>query len=233
MPMRRGKKHPRRVRKGRGRRRIVHKKRHNVKATIDRMPGKGFADSLFVKLCYVDRIRITSSAVSYMPYVFRGNSVFDPDYTGTGHQPLYYDQYGAIYNRYCVAGSAIQLDVINDAGGAALQYTVEPSTNVSTFTDISAVYEQSRAGAPKIVPIAARVSSRFKRYASTRQVSGLTKIMSESDAWTSSIGNNPSENWFWNILFQSMDGSSAVDGYFVVKLIYYVHFYDRITIGQS
>jgi hypothetical protein len=30
------------------------------------------------------------------------NSIFDPDRTGAGHQPLYFDQVAAIYNRYRV-----------------------------------------------------------------------------------------------------------------------------------
>ena len=35
------------------------------------------------------------------------NSLFDPDQTGTGHQPYYFDQFAALYNRYTVLGSKL------------------------------------------------------------------------------------------------------------------------------
>jgi len=35
-------------------------------------------------------------------YVFNLASLFDPDHSGTGHQPLNFDNYAAMYNNYCV-----------------------------------------------------------------------------------------------------------------------------------
>ena len=35
------------------------------------------------------------------------NSLFDPDFTGTGHQPYYFDQFATIYQRYTVIGSKL------------------------------------------------------------------------------------------------------------------------------
>lgn len=35
-------------------------------------------------------------------YVFRGNSVYDPDYTGVGHQPHFFDQISPLYEYYQV-----------------------------------------------------------------------------------------------------------------------------------
>lgn len=38
---------------------------------------------------------------------FRANSIYDPDYTGVGHQPYGRDQWVAFYNHYTVLGSKI------------------------------------------------------------------------------------------------------------------------------
>lgn len=44
--------------------------------------------------------------------VFRCDSVYDPDYTGTGHQPVYRDVYTSMYNKYIVTGSKIWVKAI-------------------------------------------------------------------------------------------------------------------------
>lgn len=35
-------------------------------------------------------------------HLFRANGIFDPDVTGTGHQPLYRDQVADLYTNYTV-----------------------------------------------------------------------------------------------------------------------------------
>lgn len=233
MPYRKAaKKAPYRRGKGRYKRAPKRKARYN-KAVIDRMPGKGLADMLYVKLSYVDRIDIATMVNAYTPYVFRGNSLFDPDVTGTGHQPLYFDQYSALYSKYRVLGSSLQLDVVNNSGVSALFYAAEANTDVSTITAISTLYEQSRAAAPKLVPIAARITSRMKRYMSTRKVCGLTKTQVYDDTFAAGVTGSPSNVWYWNILFESVDGTTVINGHFMVKIDYYVQFFDRTLIGQS
>lgn len=74
----------------------------------------GVSRSKKVNLRYCDEISI-NPAVSGIPtrHVFRANSLFDPDFTGTGHQPLGYDQWGVFYNKYTVIGSSITIEAFN------------------------------------------------------------------------------------------------------------------------
>lgn len=67
----------------------------------------GFPNSIITKLRYCDVIQLTSTLGSISTNVFNANSIFDPDATGVGHQPLYRDQYAAIYDQYTVLGSKI------------------------------------------------------------------------------------------------------------------------------
>lgn len=103
----------RKVSKGRFIAQSTLKKGHGSRMEAQMIPGMipdqvyGFPKTILTKLRYSDSIQlgITSGVLNY--HVFRANSLFDPDYTGTGHQPMYFDQYAGIYLSYQVLGSKI------------------------------------------------------------------------------------------------------------------------------
>lgn len=47
-------------------------------------------------------------------YVFSANGLYDPNITGTGHQPLGFDQLMAMYNHYVVIGASIRVTFWNE-----------------------------------------------------------------------------------------------------------------------
>jgi len=53
----------------------------------------GFPSQKIVKMRYVDRYQNTLNGAGYGLVQWRANGCFDPDVTGTGHQPLGYDQW--------------------------------------------------------------------------------------------------------------------------------------------
>lgn len=99
----------------------------------------GFPDLLKTKLHYCDVVQLTASAGSPGLWQFRMNSLFDPDFTGTGHQPQWFDQLAAVYQRYRVLGAKITAkfipNTINSAEvGDTGPYIVGITTKVgSTF----------------------------------------------------------------------------------------------------
>lgn len=78
------------------------------------MPNRfngAFPSSKIVKLKYNEYIPISSntSGTVISQYRFNCNSLYDPNQSGTGHQPLYYDTYAGLYNHYLVLGSRIKV----------------------------------------------------------------------------------------------------------------------------
>lgn len=73
------------------------------KTTISRNP---LPQRMPIKFMYNDTFNIdcASGVQTVAAHMFRTNSLFDPDFTGTGHQPRGYDQIMTMYRNYTVIG---------------------------------------------------------------------------------------------------------------------------------
>jgi len=79
-------------------------------------------------------------------FLMRANGMFDPNYTYTGHKPLYYDQLAAIYNHWIVMRSRIKISfATNSATTAACTATVYLDDDPTFVSD--AVSAAERPGA--------------------------------------------------------------------------------------
>lgn len=75
---------------------------------VDGFRQFGFPNKIITKLRY--GFTVSTAALSnetIIDYVFRMNSIQDPDFTGTGHQPLWHDTYSTVYETYRVLGSQL------------------------------------------------------------------------------------------------------------------------------
>ena len=86
-------------------------KKSSRKMTIYRKPrDMDIFKPVTTKLVYTDTILLSSTgSVAFNTHTFRANSVFDPDWTGAGHQPTRFDQLAALYQRYEVLKSKIRV----------------------------------------------------------------------------------------------------------------------------
>lgn len=221
---RKGKKGPRRHRKYR---------KATIPRTVTVRGVTGMADRLKVKLRYCDtRQYIAGSSFIWQ---FRGNSCFDPDLTFAGHQPYLYDQYITMYQRYRVYGSSIRVDISNASATTTVCALVYPAADNSTSAaTISHAAELPRSGQMKMVGIQQRFPAMIKRYASTAQVLGYTKQAVRNDDTTSALyTSNPLRLWYWDIVTESADLAAVMNCLFVVKLTYYVEFFDPFINAQS
>jgi len=122
--------------------------------TIPRSVPHCYNNNYTVRLTYADNYRHDVNYGNIGKQVFRTNSIFDPDLTGTGHQPLFRDLWASQYDYYTVLSCEYELHFYN-GGVSTLTYTsvgtasqrlgavqvhTLPTTNVDDYVTTSAVY---------------------------------------------------------------------------------------------
>jgi hypothetical protein len=88
-----------------------------------------------MKLRYVESVSVVAATGALGIYQWRTNSLFDPNFTGTGHQPYGFDQMKTYYNSYLVTGSKISAECLSSATVvclAGVATSAESSTGVTT-----------------------------------------------------------------------------------------------------
>lgn len=104
------------------RRKFSSRKRPRYNQSIQRMSM--MSTSQIVTMKYVTQITIDPPIGGVGTHVFTANGIFDPDITGTGHQPMGRDEWATFYDHYTVIGSKCKARFLS------------PSTNTSTGVGI-------------------------------------------------------------------------------------------------
>lgn len=74
--------------------------------------GYGFPDRYITRIRYCSAITLSSTSGSIGKQTWNMNSIFDPDSTGAGHQPLWHDTLIGIYNHYSVTSATLRVRFI-------------------------------------------------------------------------------------------------------------------------
>lgn len=101
---------PRRVR---NRRRTKYSKRNSSRMLKKVAPSwYPFGKSRTCKLKYSETITIDPAMGVAGTYTFSANGLYDPNISGTGHQPYGFDQLCALYNHYHVTGARMKITCV-------------------------------------------------------------------------------------------------------------------------
>jgi len=90
-----------------------------------------FPQRKYVKgqLYYEQGLVRTASLGSMNVYNFSANGIFDPNRTGTGHQPIGFDQMMLMYEQFCVIRSHIKVTFLASDEPARVAILLSPDTN--------------------------------------------------------------------------------------------------------
>lgn len=203
----------------------VYKKKPKAykKAVINRSlvnVGKGFPKKMVMTHKYNEIIQHYSSAGAVSYYRFVCNGMFDPNYSGAGHQPYYFDQMSAIYNHYTVIGAKITLKIIPQAE-TQKAFGISLSQNddaVQTATGLQNTAEQSNG---KITLFAGngtdRIAYMTDKWSAKKTFGG--SILANDNLQGSSTAN-PTELTFWVIAVQALDLTTTTGAWIDVNIQY-------------
>jgi len=123
----------------------------------------GFPDKMFTKLRYYSTV-ITWTTGTPVDYKFRMNWLYDPDAEVGGGQPMYRDQFAAIYNRYKVSAVKFKVRFINSSPTQSCTCLIFPSPDSTTQTDIQAQRERNHVQSQILAPVGSKNVITFKAY---------------------------------------------------------------------
>lgn len=181
----------------------------------------GFPKMLRIRHRYISQNKITSTSGALTTYNFRANGMFDPDSTGGGHQPLYFDQLAALYDHFCVTASKITVRcvpaVTNTAPGAVGIFvnddtSVVPTTWYGCAEQNSSVYKMVGAGAGAAEAVLAKKWD-VRKYFATRGP-GDPELQGTASA-------DPTEQSVFTIFAQTADGTATTTDYYIVVTVEY------------
>lgn len=96
-----------------------------LEVTVPRSVPHLYNNNYTVRLSYVDNFRhdVAQNGSSGSIQVFRANSIFDPDFTGTGHQPIFRDLWASQYDYYAVIQCDYIIRMYNASGQDPVTYS--------------------------------------------------------------------------------------------------------------
>lgn len=184
-----------------------------------------------VTLRYADSDDLTAS-VGAFSWQFRGNGPFDPDVTFVGVQPPAYDQWAALYQRYTVISSSIQVRAISRSVSNCMRVAVAPAADNSAVPSFDAlsgfrysVVGDTTGGANGIT---------LRQRCKTAVVMGTTErsvLDSAQAAFDAAATGLPGQQWFWNIAVETSGSSDSVSLFVIVK--YKLRFWRPVTQSTS
>jgi len=189
------------------------------------MPSK-----YITKLKYVESYQQVLSAATSNTYSWNLNSIYDPNESGTGHQPYAHDTLQTMFNRYRVFACKWRITIFPISTPSNFQIVVTPSNDNTTPSDTDQVSERPRA-VTKLVNYIGGQPTVFRGKISLPRLLGQTSKQYKDNENTQALfGTNPGERAYLNIHALS---SSALTYRAQVTLTYFVECFDPIMLGQS
>jgi len=185
-------------------------------------------------LHYNDTFTLTSTGGALYEYLFRANSCYDPNLSGTGHQPYGFDQLAAFYNHYDVLSSVANITAVPTTISTGVStvvgcYIADDST---AYTDYG-TYIEARRGTYRITPPTnvGVAPVRFKSIFSAKKFFSRSRDKGET---TAIVTANPTEEAIFHVWAQSSDRVSTGNQItFNINISFKVRFFEPKDIPAS
>ncbi len=195
--------------------------------------GVGFPSEFITNLVYVGTVVHNDASADFD--IWKQNSVFDPTVSVSTTQPMFYDQFTAIYQAYQVLATTVEMQVSVATATAdvpiVLAYAWTDEGTAPAAVDTLATYRFSESrmvsaftgGAPNYVIKTTMSSAMLHGYPDVRQVESLA----------AAYNADPADLGYFMVGTVPADGATAIERFVRVKITYHVRFFNLFTPAPS
>ena len=178
-----------------------------------------------VKLKYACTVSLSQTVSKH---IFRWNSLFDPDYTGTGHQPFMHDQLSGIWRNYHVLGARVRVRGTPGSGQTEpVCFGVYTERDVtSAHGNINQLMEKPGAVTALIAPSTAVGYRTVTLNWSAKKHFTVTNVLDESDLGAATDASPTKVGWLY-VGAAQYDNSSAFTVECLVELEFIAIYHGR------
>jgi hypothetical protein len=200
-------------------------------------PGFVLPERMDVILRYSEEVSLHAASGVSVSYVFRANDLYDPNYTGTGHQPLGFDQLCLFYKRFVVIKSSCKMtplwttvsNLIPGYYGLAIS---DDGAKSSGFT-IGDLAEQALVTRPQIGGITTlNLNHHARATFNTKKFFGIKGGTLDNDFYCSSAAV-PARVGYYEAFQAPVGGNTCDIQYFLIELEYHATCTEPIALAQS
>jgi len=221
----------------------MYRKRYRLTKRLPILSG--FPKSQVVRLRYSQETILDPSNISVIVnHTFRANSIFDPDYSGGGHRPLYCDTYDTLYKRYRVLGAKINAYTTPQSSATTvpmvwgvnlLKDPIMPYTAIDTLYEANRTSKFNLAGG-RSMGASQNLKQCSKTY-SAKQFHGVTN-MKDNESLSgltggTLVGSNPQTLAYFIVWATNVNGNDPDPQPVRVVIDYIVQYYDPLPVTQS
>lgn len=181
------------------------------------------------QLVYTGQANMSIPVTSTGVYQWSCNGLYDPDITGTGSQPMYFDQLMALYNHYVVTSSYIELQFVGNITKdlVCTLYVEDDTTTGST----NAVKSGMRPGA-KMITANVNVDKPTPMTIGWNAYRNFGPNVLNNELFRGSASSNPTEEMYFTLKCDNLQ-LDAITVPFIAKVTYNVTFTELKTITES
>lgn len=168
--------------------------------------------------------------------VYRLNSLFDPYFTGSGHQPYGFDQIAALYNRYRVDRVSFKITFTNPSLGANINCacSIAPDTTSYLSARDPSVPREWPNAMNAVLSYEGSRTATIQGSIDLHTLCGVPKVKYLSDdRYQGTAATDPSQIAYINIALSGVNGTAANFASTFVELEYEAVFFERITVAAS
>jgi len=182
-----------------------------------------------VAMKYCAHFTFTTTTGLSTDRIFRLNSIRDPDVTGAGHNPLGYDQWALMYEKYRVDACTVIVRLASTSTGG--YFSLVGNHSSSSITDPTNASESPNSiTRVHSVNTNTTIAKKFDLPA----LAGVTRTQYQSDdVFEATFGNDPASQLMVHLVFASSDITTVGVINFQVELIYYTTCFQGLQLAQS